>query len=218
MSTELRLVAFTHRQLFEQIVTQLNFIHPLRNKTHDRLVYLNLKTALHRTRLCINSVKLWIENEFNPQHSSQYCIFLYFLANTIWRESGSTEIPTSLFSLNKMLNGIDLFYEIEMPERFFIGHSVGIVFAKAKYSDYFAVYQNSTVGKNHGIAPVIESGVLMYPNSAIIGRSLVRSNTVIAQGVGIINKDTPGESIAFRDGDEIKYKPLKRNILKDIFR
>lgn len=45
------------------------------------------------------------------------------------------------------------------------------------------LYQNSTVGKNHGVAPVIESGVIMYPNTAIIGRCHVRSGTVISQGV-----------------------------------
>ena len=52
-----------------------------------------------------------------------------------------------MFILNKALNAIDLFYEIDMPARFFIGHSAGIVLAKASYADYLVLYPNSTVGK-----------------------------------------------------------------------
>jgi serine O-acetyltransferase len=106
-----------------------------------------------------------------------------------------------------------------MPDIFFIGHSAGIVLAKATYGNYMVLYQNSTVGKNHGDAPIIEDGVVMYPNTAIIGRCRVRENTIVSQGTGIINRDTPGNTIAFRgrDGDLI-FKPSKKNILADIFR
>ena len=52
-----------------------------------------------------------------------------------------------------------------MPEVFFIGHSVGIVLAKARYGNRLVLYQNSTVGKNHGDAPSLGEGVVMYPNT-----------------------------------------------------
>lgn len=178
-----------------------------------------LPHALDRLKVCINSIKIWRLNEFDYLHSSQYCTFLYYLANTIWSETGDSFVASKLFLLNKALNGIDLFYEIEMPNRFFIGHSIGIVLAKAVYSDYLVLYQNSTVGKNHGIAPVIDSGVIMYPNTAIIGRSHVRSGTVVSQGASIINKDTPGNCLVFqKEGYQLEFKINKRDILKDIFR
>jgi hypothetical protein len=56
-------------------------------------------------------VKLWNKDKFDYLHSSQYCIFVYFLSNTIWKQSGDTILPTKLFILNKALNGIDLFYD-----------------------------------------------------------------------------------------------------------
>src|SRR5882724_11998111 len=87
--------------------------------------------TLQRMTRCGNAVLAWKQDEFNYLHSSQYCTFLYFLANTIWRNRQEAEVPTRLFLLNKLLNGIDCFYEIAMPEIFFIGHSVGIVLAKA---------------------------------------------------------------------------------------
>lgn len=175
--------------------------------------------ALSRLRTCINAVRAWVPNRFDPLHSTQYCSFLYFLANTIWRRTGHTDTPTRLFLLNKALNGIDLFYEIEMPPVFFIGHSVGIVFAKATYGNYLVVYQNSTVGKNHGVAPVLGDGVVMYPNTAIIGRCEVGDGTVLAQGVSLINTSTPGHCTVYAGpAGSVVCKPTRRDVLSDIFR
>lgn len=179
----------------------------------------NLGETLVRVEKCISHVRMWPSGRFDHLHSSQYCIYLYFLANTIWRNHGDAELCTRLFLLNKTLNGIDIFYEVELPEVFFIGHSVGIVLAKVSYGDFLVFYQNSTVGKNHGVSPVVGSGVVMYPNTAIIGRCSVGERTVLSQGTGLINTDSPGNCIAFRGGDgRCAFKPLKRDILGDIFR
>jgi serine O-acetyltransferase len=100
-----------------------------------------------------------------------------------------------------------------MPEIFFIGHSVGIVLAKATYGNYLVLYQNSTVGKNHGIAPVIGDRVILYPNSAVIGKSLVRSGSVLSQGVSIINRDTPGDCLVFQgNGGDLIFRPQQDSI------
>lgn len=174
--------------------------------------------SLERLHLCINAVRAWDNDIFNPLHSSQYCTFLYFLSNTIWRESGDTETPTRLFLLNKSLNGIDLFYEVELPPIFFIGHSVGVVLAKAQYGNYLVLYQNSTVGKNHGDAPSIEEGVILYPNSAVIGKSIIRKYSVISQGVSIINKNTEPNTIVFNaQGNGLLFIKPKRKFIEDFF-
>jgi serine O-acetyltransferase len=178
----------------------------------------HLNESLIRLHHCINSVRAWENNIFDPLHSSQYCTFLYFLSNTIWKASGDTEIPTRLFFLNKSLNGIDLFYEVELPPIFFIGHSVGLVLAKAKYGNYLVLYQNSTIGKNHGDTPCIEEGVIIYPNSAIIGKSIIRKNTVISQGVSVINQNTEPNSIVYNfEGKKLIFVKQKKKIIDDFF-
>ena len=117
------------------------------------------------------------------------------------------------------MNGIDCFYEIALPEVFFIGHSVGIVLAKASYGEHLVLYQNATVGKNHGVAPVLEAGVVLYPHSAVIGRCLVRAGSVIAQGVSVVNRDTDGDCLVFQgQGGDLSFKPPQRSVLADIFR
>lgn len=180
----------------------------------------HMDEALARLGQCINAVRAWAPDTFDPLHSSQYCSFLYFLGNTIWRRTGRTETPLRLFLLNKALNGIDLFYEIEMPSVFFIGHSVGIVLAKATYGEYLVLYQNSTVGKNHGVAPVLGRGVVMYPNTAIIGRCDVGDGSVLSQGTSLVNTSTPGHCLVFNASPEpgVICKPARHAILADIFR
>lgn len=206
-------------QLSLYVCRQIENLIPDGRNNYTAIIRKHLPRSLERLRMCINAVRCWNLNEFDYLHSSQYCTFLYFLANTVWGETNDKDLPTKLFILNKALNGIDLFYEIEMPHRFFIGHSAGIVLSKANYSDYLVMYQNSTVGKNHGAAPVIEAGVIMYPNTAIIGRCHVRSGTIISQGVGVINQNTPGNCLVFRGSEQsLIFKFPKRNILDDIFR
>jgi serine O-acetyltransferase len=219
MIAPLTLRRLEQAQLEQLIVRQLEHLVPDGLPINQHILHQHLSHALERLCICINSVRWWKKNEFDHLHSSQYTIFLYFLANTIWRETNDTELPTKLFILNKALNGIDLFYEINMPSRFFIGHSLGIVLAKATYADYFAIYQNCTVGKNHGVSPILDEGVLLYPNTAVIGRCHIRARTVVAQGVSIVNQDTPGESTVFSAANgRLKFKEVSRNALGDIFR
>jgi serine O-acetyltransferase len=188
---------------------------------HDNapVIDAHLDEALSRTGRCIDAVRAWTPGHFDPLHSSQYCQFLYYLANTVWRRSGDAEVATRLFLLNKALNGIDCFHEIELPEVFFIGHSVGIVLAKASYGERLVLYQNSTVGKNHGIAPVLEDGVVLHPNCAVIGRCRVRAGSVLAQGCSVVNRDTPGDTLVFNGGDgNLVFKPVHTPVLPAIFR
>jgi serine O-acetyltransferase len=198
---------------------QLRRMIPFADESEFALIGMHLPEALKRLDHCIGQSSIWAPGKFDILHSSQYCTFLYYLANTIWRREKATRICTMLFLLNKSLNSIDLFYEIEMPEVFCIGHSVGIVLAKATYGNYLVLYQNSTVGKNHGVAPVLEDGVVLYPNSAVIGRSRVARGSLISQGTSVINRDTQTDRIVFQGQENsLVFKPYERNILADFFR
>jgi serine O-acetyltransferase len=194
----LNLIHVNRDGLLQYLTRQLENFFPDGQTGLTKMLDSRLDEALGRLEKCVNEVKMWRAGEFDYLHSSQYATFLYFLANTLWRRQGAQRLCVKLFFLNKALNGIDLFYEIAMPEIFFIGHSVGIVLAKASYGNYLVLYQNSTVGKNHGIAPVIEEGVVLYPNTAVIGASHVRKGSIISQGVSVINRETPENCLVFQ--------------------
>jgi serine O-acetyltransferase len=216
----MRLLEHTQASLLDYTCAQLaNFFPSGDAAALRRRLERSLPRALERLAHCLGHVRMWEPGQFNYLNSSQYCIYLYYLANTVWREHQDADSATRLFLLNKALNGIDLFYEIEMPEVFFIGHSVGIVLAKASYGNYLVLYQNATVGKNHGVAPVLGDGVILYPNSAIIGRCNIGNNTVVSQGTGVVNRDTPGDCLVFPgNAGDLTFNPLKRPLIDDFFR
>lgn len=214
-----RLVSLSRDGLLGYVERQLANLLPDDAPGVRAAIDAHLDAALVRTGRNIDAVRMWRPGEFDHLHSTQYTLFLYYLSNTMWRAGVDPRVCTRLFLLNKALNGIDCFHELELPEVFFIGHSVGIVLAKATYGSHLVLYQNCTVGKNHGVAPVIEDRVVMYPNAAIIGRCQVRAGSVIAQGVGVVNRDTPGDTLVFAGSDgALTFKPSTRDVIADVFR
>jgi serine O-acetyltransferase len=214
-----KLVDHTRESLLDYTVAQCAAIVPDGREAAFRAAAdAHLDAALERLHRLINACAPWRPDQFNVLQSSQHCIYLYFLANTIWKQSGDTAAPTRLFLMNKALNGIDLFYEIAMPEVFYIGHSVGIVLAKATYGNHLVLYQNSTIGRHKADIPVIGDRVVVYPNSAIIGRSVVGDDAVISQGTSVINKRVPPGQMAFRAGDDLAFSPRPADLLAEYFR
>ncbi|MGK9052274.1 hypothetical protein QTA58_04890 [Neorhizobium sp. CSC1952] len=206
-------------RLADYCCEQLRRLVPFCDETEFPLVAMHLPEALKRLDHCIGQSSVWKPGQFDVLHSSQYCIFLYYLANTIWRRERTPRICTMLFLLNKALNAIDIFYEVELPEVFFIGHSVGIVLAKATYGNHLVLYQNSTVGKNHGVAPILEDCVILYPNSAVIGRCRIARGSLIAQGTSVVNRDTEPDRIAFQSsGYSLVFKKPPHRVIADFFR
>lgn len=203
--------------LSEYVVRQIASYFPDGFEVKDTILK-NIQTAIKRTEQCISVIKSWRDRGFDYLISGQYATFLYFLSNSIWKSSGRVDEAIRIFLLNKALNGIDLFCEIEMPRYFLIGHTVGMVFAKGTYGDYCVFHQGCTVGRNGAHRPVLENGVVMFPGSMIIGDCLVRENTVLAPGVTLINSATPGNCYVFsgKSGRPI-FKELGRYYADEYF-
>lgn len=208
----------TRDGLADYVAAQLDAFFPDRRGGTRAGIARDIDEALHRLNVCINAVRWWKEDEFDYLHSSQHCIFVYYLSNTIWKNRQDKALCTKLFGLNKALHGFDCFYDNPLPDRFFIGHSVGIVLARTTFDDYLVLYQGCTVGKNHGAAPVLGRGVVLYPHSAIIGNCNIGPGTIVGQGSSVIDADTPGDCYVFSNGGELVLKKAKRNVLADIFR
>ena len=210
----------TGAELADYVLTQIGFVVPDGQAPSFRaLLRQHLDGALERTQFCIDAVKPWRAGEFNHLHSSQYCIFLYYLSNSIWKATKDPAFPTRLFLLNKALNGIDLFYEIEMPRRFFIGHSVGIVLAKASYGEYLVLYQNSTVGRSGSDVPRIGERVILHPNCSVIGRAVIADGSVLSQGVRVINRETIADKVVYEaNGGQLLFKDPQHRMIEEFFR
>jgi serine O-acetyltransferase len=215
----MELVDSSRAHLLDYLTRQLANFFPDGADTRPTLDA-HLDEALARLETCIAAVKMWTPGRFHYLQSEQNTHFLYYLANTIWRAKGDLAVATKLFYLNKALNGFHCFYDTELPQRFQVGHSVGIVLVRLKYPEHFVIYQGSTVGRNHNGAPDLGEGLIMYPGSAIIGRCTVGPNTVLAQGASLVDADTPGDCIVFPGSEAGRpvIKPSKRDYVSEFFR
>lgn len=210
----------TRASLLDYTVAQCVAITPDgREAAFRSAIDAHLDEALARLGRCIDACAPWRPGEFNVLQSSQHTIYLYYLANTIWTRSGDTAAPTRLFLMNKALNGIDLFYEIAMPEVFYIGHSVGIVLAKATYGNHLVLYQNTTVGRHKDQIPVIGERVVLYPGSAVVAGAVVADDVVISQGVRVIGRAVPRGMMVFAGGPgELIFRPRPDDLMAEYFR
>lgn len=152
--------------------------------------------AMSRTRACLKSIRQ-SQHAFDYLVSWHHSTLIYMLSRTIWENTNNNSEAVRLFILNKALNGIDLFYEIKLGNIFLIGHTLGVVFAKADYGNYCVFHQGCTVGRQDKMRPTLGDGIIMFPGSRIIGNCLVRENTVISAGVNLINTSTPGNCFVF---------------------
>src|SRR5262249_29868684 len=62
---------------------------------------------------------------FDPYQTAQYGIFLYFLSRKLWIHGKNARLAAKVYALNKLLNGCDLFYEVELPAVFSFDHPIG---------------------------------------------------------------------------------------------
>lgn len=173
----------------------------------------HFQRALIRTQHCFSATpddiyyKIAGELTFNPFHTGQYSIFLYFLANEIWSVAPAEKITADkLYYLNKTLNGLDLFYEVRMPDVFFLDHPVGSVIGKAEFGEGFSFSQNCTVGNNHGFYPRIGKNVVMHSGSKIVGDCIVGDNVVVSANCYIKDQNVPSNSLVFGSSPKLIIK------------
>ena len=101
-----------------------------------------------------------------------------------------------------MLNSIDIFYEVKMPDIFLLIHPVGTVLGRADYSNYLIIYQGVNVGSNKNIYPTLSKYVTLRPSSSILGNSKMGENSELATGSILIDNNLSKNKIYFGNPKE----------------
>ena len=124
-------------------------------------------------------------------------------------------LADKVYYLNKVMNAVDLYYEIELPEHWTCEHPLGSVMGRAQYGDKFIFMQGCTVGGNWTNGelkyPIIGEQVTMLSNSKIIGDSHIGNNVTLSANSYVINRDIPDNSVVFGQGKDIVIKEKKDN-------
>ncbi|SFP76356.1 serine O-acetyltransferase [Geopseudomonas sagittaria] len=172
----------------------------------------SLPEALYKTEKCFGQSKNKYYKKdgevfFSIYHSGQYCVFLYFLARQVFLESPECRnLADKVYFLNKTLNGLDLYYEIEMPEVFHLDHPVGSVMGRASYGNNFTFSQLCTVGNNKGVFPKIGENVQMLSGSKILGQCVIGDNVIVSANTYIKDTDVPANSLVFGSSPNLVIK------------
>lgn len=156
--------------------------------------------SLERLEHCFARInnKYFFDGEsaiFNHLHGDQYAMFLYLLCNTAYKMAGANRLASKLFLLNKMLHGIDAFYEVELPSVFLFVHPIGTVLGRGSYSDYFLVYQRCGVGSNHDIYPTLGHHTTLRPGSSVLGQCKLDGNCTLAAESLLLDKDLQANTL-----------------------
>ncbi|SDT95337.1 LbetaH domain-containing protein [Halopseudomonas salegens] len=201
----------TLQKLVAHQIHNLFFLSATESAALDRV----LPAVLQKTEVCFrgSSNKYYTKDGqtfFSVYHSGQYCIFLYFLAREVFLDrSASRDLADKVYYLNKALNSLDLYYEVEMPPVFHLDHPLGAVLGRAVYGMNFTFSQQCTVGNNKGVYPCIGDNVQMLSGSKILGHCHIGDNVVLAANAYVKDTDIPPDSIVFGSSPDLTIKARK---------
>ncbi len=210
----------TTDELCAFVAAQLNALLP-DARSHDCRRAVEL--ALERTEHCFSRVALtgYMKNErayFNHLHGDQSAVFLYFAANSAWKDLENEELATRLFLLNKMRNGFVCMYDTALPNIFIVPHTVGIVLGKATYGDYFVACPNVVVAGDQGQYPVFGERVVLFVGATVLGACRIGSGVAIGANSFVGNADVPADSLVTGQSPQLSIRPRRRDFLSFYFR
>lgn len=143
---------------------------------------------------------------FSYVHSGQYLIYLYFFSNILAKLDHP--LKEKFYYLNKIMHGVDIYCDVELPAVFFFEHPIGMILGRAIYGENFFAMQGCTVGGNKGVYPVIGTNVKMFSNSKIIGDSTIGDNVWVAANTYIKDTNIPSNSMVFGQSPTLIIKGL----------
>lgn len=204
----------SNEQLDKYVSKQLESLFPDVNHGSPRELRDYTDAAFQRAKYCFLRVNNKYFSHFNCLHTDQYAMFLYFLSNTIYRTDKNKDLASRIYALNKALHGIDVFYEVELPDIFLFVHPVGTVLGRANYGNYFVTYQCVTVGGSYDCAhPTLGSGVVIYGGSAVIGDCMIGNNVLVSINTTVMDSNIPDNSVVNAAG----YHPTNKNVITRYF-
>jgi serine O-acetyltransferase len=206
--------------LIDYTTNQLSHFFPDGGKIELKRSLVDL--AIDRVNNCFQYVKFdrYCENGFtklNHLYADHYIVYLWFLANSLWKNGGESGLLNKLYYLNKALHGFDCMFDTGLPDIFLIFHGNGTILGKAEYGNYFISYQGCCVGMHNNRYPTIGEGVTLAANSSLIGGCQVGDRVSVGSATPIFNGNVPSDHTAYRDREGIIRISKSETCLSDQF-
>lgn len=198
-------------KIVEIAIHQLKTMFMLSSEEEKEIRYVTKKAEENAKKALSGFNNKYLTSELNAFNSVINCNYLYWLSHELFIIH--SQCADKVYYLNKMLNAVDLFYAIELPEFWSCEHPMGSVMGRAKYGCHFFFYQGCTVGGNYnnGVLeyPTIGEDVVMFSDSKVIGNSIVGNHVRIGANAYIKNQSIPDNSIVFGQSPNLIIKKRK---------
>lgn len=202
-------LSLAQSDLLNYIRVQLRHFFPDQYDLCGKDVDISFHFALDRMENCIKAVSApgYHDEAGNPSfyhlHADQYSQFIYFLGNSLWKQSQNKPLCDKLLQLNRVLFSIFISYKCPLPDHFLLGHPIGTILGNAVYHDFLVVSQGVTVNTSQdesgSPAPILGKGLYLGAHSKIIGNKSVGDRVSLGVDTMIFQQDIPDDSVVIRD-------------------
>lgn len=201
------IISLSEEELLEYIVEQVNNFFPDKELGINQDIKKSFRLSLLRMEYCFSFIKNSAYNKdgivtFDHLHTDQYLQFLYFWANTHWRMGYNENFSKKLGNLHRYLSGMFLSYKCELPDIFFIYHSVGTVIGNAYYNNFLVISQSVTINTGDTIKnkrrPILGKGLYLGTHAKIIGNQEIGNYVSIGVEATSYKEDVPSNSTIIR--------------------
>lgn len=209
----------TTDKLTEYVGRQLDAFFPDNYRFSGSDIESAMNTALERTEFCFNHIAIPHFNDgdgvlFSHMHADQYSQFLFFLSNSLWKQSENKPICDKLIYLNRVLHSFFYSYKCHLPDIFIFAHPVGSIIGNAEYSDFLYLSQGVTVNTmtNDQGNPLPRLGKYLFlgAGAKIIGDKTIGDRVSVGVDAVVYNREIPSDHNAIRREDgTIKIAPRK---------
>ena len=155
-----------------------------------------------------------VKVDFNNLDQS---VYLIYFASKFAYENKNFNMARNFYFLNRQLNSVDIFYEVDLPIHTLFIHPVGTVLGRAQYGDFLVIYQGVSVGSDlDGNYPEIVGKNILFGNSTILGKSKLGVNSCLSSGAYAYNLNIPS-NYYLRNRTLMKVSNSKKPYIKNFY-
>ena len=212
------MMSLLENELLDYIIKQVNVFFPDKEVKINNDIENSFRLSLLRLEYCFKFINnsAYTKNGitiFDHLHTDQYLQFLYFWANTHWRMGYDENFSKKLGNLHRYLSGMFLSYKCELPDIFFIFHSVGTVVGNATYDNFLVISQSVTINTGDTVEdikrPVLGKGLYLATHAKIIGNQEIGDYVSIGVEATSYKDNVPTNSVIINIKGENIVKPRK---------
>lgn len=132
------------------------------------------------------------------------------------------EEAEGIWTMNRVLHGLDYFPVGEAPHILQFSHPLGTVIGRANLGHTAIIYQGVTIGasrkEERNVYPTFRGPTVFFANTTVLGDCTVGSNVVFSANSMIIDCDVPEGSIVVGQYPRHKIVPGAEKILATFLR